>query len=199
VPSDQLNVETLRESDEKALEEIARHVLPEVELMLVRLDPAMADSPEDMLDIMQDVLVDVLRNRERLSEFETSDQVFAYCLRLARNAVIHKRSREYREVTESKRIKHELQRLRNSATDSATEIHDIDVLIRTQLEEAISQLSDDERKLVMAFYFEGQTLTEIAEAQGVSYGIVRARLNRILKRLRRQLLLTGYEHEGEEQ
>jgi RNA polymerase sigma-70 factor (ECF subfamily) len=151
----------------------------------------MARSPEDVWDIMQDVLVDVLRNRERLSELETSAQVLDYCLRLARNAAIHKRSREYREIRETKRILDELQPF--------TKFADIDDLTRIELEEAISQLSDDERKLVMAFYYEDRTVTQIAESLGVSRSTVRVQLNRILKRLRRQLLLPGHEYEVEEQ
>jgi hypothetical protein len=67
VPTDKLDIKKLREADEKALEELARALLPKLERMLVSSYPETAATPEDVSDILEDVLIDVLRNRERIS------------------------------------------------------------------------------------------------------------------------------------
>lgn len=178
-----LDLNKLRESDEKALEEVARYLLPGIERMVARFHPQ-----ADMSDVVQDVFVDILRNRKRLSEFETSEQVVAYCLRLARNAAVHHGRRPRWQVERAEYAEQESE----ISEEFDSESHEIDVSNRVQLEEALSRLSQEEQRLMFAYFFEGQTIAEIADSFGLTSATVRLQLKRTLNRLRYQLLRSGY-------
>lgn len=69
------------------------------------------------------------------------------------------------------------------------------VLIEEQkclLMEAIEQLSEREKQIVMYTYFQGKTSAEVAELMHMSAGNVRVVLNRTLNKLREYFSLKGY-------
>jgi RNA polymerase sigma-70 factor (ECF subfamily) len=62
------------------------------------------------------------------------------------------------------------------------------VLGRTRLEEIDELLTDDQRKTIRLFFFEGYTLEEIAESLGQPIGNVRHHYYRGLERMRKHIL-----------
>lgn len=180
-PTHRLDMEKLRGNDEEALAEIARYLLPIVEKIvsksLTSIDPE---------DIMQDVLVDVWRNRERLATLETPEQVVRYCLRLARNGLVH-RSPESRRVIREQAVEKSWN-VSPKLSDRYTEHHELDTLQRAQIEKALTELSKDEQALVLAYFYEGLTVKEIADSFHISEHTVARRLRRSLAKLRQQFL-----------
>lgn len=57
-------------------------------------------------------------------------------------------------------------------------------LLKHQIEEASRQLSESQARLIRELYWEGYTLTEIAERNSEPVGTVKSRLHQSLKRLR---------------
>ncbi|WP_409344709.1 sigma-70 family RNA polymerase sigma factor [Paenibacillus sp. MBLB4367] len=57
-------------------------------------------------------------------------------------------------------------------------------LLKQQIEEASRQLSDSQARLIRELYWEGYTLSEIAERNREPVGTVKSRLHQSLKRLR---------------
>jgi RNA polymerase sigma-70 factor (ECF subfamily) len=61
------------------------------------------------------------------------------------------------------------------------------MLLKQQIEAAYCFLSESQIKLIRHFYWEGYTLSEIADKYGEPLGTVKSRLHQALKTLRKQL------------
>jgi RNA polymerase sigma factor (sigma-70 family) len=66
-------------------------------------------------------------------------------------------------------------------------------LLKQQIEGAYQYLTDNQVQLVRHFYWEGYTLSEIAERNGEPLGTVKSRLHQALKILRKHLTSDGEE------
>ncbi|WP_077324821.1 RNA polymerase sigma factor [Virgibacillus siamensis] len=64
-------------------------------------------------------------------------------------------------------------------------------LIKMQVEEAKSKLSEEQRRLITMLYWDGYSLTEIAELENQPVGTIKSRLHQSLKRLRYYLGTEG--------
>ncbi len=67
--------------------------------------------------------------------------------------------------------------------------------LHSALETALSTLSETERRIIIAHFYQGQTVAEIAAAEGVSRNVVSTRERKALLRLRhpsRSKMLTAY-------
>ncbi|WP_257351679.1 RNA polymerase sigma factor [Pseudalkalibacillus decolorationis] len=64
-------------------------------------------------------------------------------------------------------------------------------LLNMQLEEAKSNLSEEQRRLITLLYWEGYSLKEIAAMENEPVGTIKSRLHQSLKRLRQNLGTEG--------
>lgn len=64
-------------------------------------------------------------------------------------------------------------------------------LTKMQIEEAKSKLSEEQRRLIALLYWDGYSLTEIAEFENQPVGTIKSRLHQSLKRLRYYLGTEG--------
>lgn len=126
----------------------------------------------DVDDIIQSVLTK-LQTIEGLKNVRDARSPQAYLLSALRNAAIDCSRRSRREV----------------ATDETTKVRAVRINVEHDLavREVLRALTPEERRLVELRFFEGRTLTEIAETMGMSYSAAGTRLFRLLARLRAEL------------
>lgn len=65
--------------------------------------------------------------------------------------------------------------------------------LKQRIEQAYRYLSDSQTSLIQAFYWEGYTLSEIADRNGEPLGTVKSRLHQTLKILRKHMISAGEE------
>ena len=152
------------------MESLLEHAqwVQELAYKLVR-DPSLAD------DIVQETWVAALSER---SEPVHSTRAWL--------AMVVKRLVWQRYRSESRRRSREEFTARSEATASTGEIFER-VSAHKQVVEAVTSLPETYRTVLLRRYFEGETPTEIAKAQGVPISTVKTRLQRGLARLREEL------------
>lgn len=151
-------------------------------------------TPEDIADVVQEAFIDVYQN---CGSFDASKgSVRTWICSVSRHRAIRKwhqlKSRNWQESVEDSG-EAEL------ADSSPVEwIRSIDY--RNCLDEVLRSLSENQRKTLLLYFFEGFELDEIAAALGESRSNVRHYLYRGLARLRRELadsrMLSGYAEFG---
>ena len=172
----QLDSTKLRAGDEIVLSELFNYLSPRIH-QFARLHGA-TDLAAD--EIVSDVFLQLIRDRGRLADLAGKGILTEFCLKVARNAVMHHtRQAEKRSLydlaDEGPRI--EPDQLPADDSPAAQEL-------RQTLEEALARLDQGSRELVTMFYERGLTAQEIGDVLGVSTNAVKVRLHRVLGRLR---------------
>lgn len=162
------------------------------QMVAVRLDPRLQPRV-DPSDIVQDALV--LANK-RLDEFLTHRRVALYpWLRqfaweeLVKRHQFHMANKrnvrlEHRPSYSDDSLRHIAEQFAQSGSGPASLA--IRAEMRERIREALSQLGDADREVLVLRYMEQLTSEESAEVLGCSAGAIRARLLRALQRLRAQ-------------
>lgn len=173
----QLDLQKLAAGDEATLVSLAEYLRPRIRMYI----SAYAQEA-DVLDIIEEVLLMVLRNPERLAALETEDQILNYCLKAARNAVVH-----------SARPKREKSTSELSESESGQSMYDEVMRQETlhALTEAMSKLPDQYREAIF-LSVEGYTHEEISQMLQVPRGTVAVRLYRARKLLADALKAEGF-------
>ena len=166
----------LKEGDEEALAELARY------LRFVTAGMLQHYPETNVGDVVQDVLVEVMKNRERLAEFESTEQLAAYCRRLARNTVVHRARRTRQEVGVPDPEAEDLQADAPEHEDPGS-----DAVALLRLEEVIGGLPDRDRTILELLYFEGKTRSEVARDLGLAVGTVSQLHRSALRKVRKGL------------
>jgi RNA polymerase sigma-70 factor, ECF subfamily len=133
-------------------------------------------NPDLARDVVQDVLLRAWRHPEIVAEDERAAR--AWLFTVTRNLVIDRwRSAAHRNETAS-----DVQALaeRTAAPGDPTSA----VLDRWLIADALRNLSPQHRTVVVAAYYEGRPVAEIARALGVPEGTVKSRLHYGLRSLR---------------
>jgi RNA polymerase sigma-70 factor (ECF subfamily) len=153
------------------LEKIARGVLPAGQT----LDAASAE------DLVQQVLVKLLESPERLDRLDPSLSPEAYLKTAVHNAA---RDLARRKVLALKALKHLVQeRLSCEPMPSSSSERLV------ALAEELEALPEEQRTLLRMRFWEGRSLSEIAQHLGEGYSTVAVRLFRLLKKLKSRLPL----------
>jgi RNA polymerase sigma-70 factor (ECF subfamily) len=134
----------------------------------------------DADEVVSEVFMYLVRDPDRLGELAAKGHLTAYCFTIARNLVVHHARRTHKQTLST--VSAEDLQIEQIAANDLPTLQKMD-----RVEEALSALDDESRKLVMMRYFEGRTTQEIAEALGVSATVVKVRLHRIVQRLRKTL------------
>jgi len=171
-----------------ALEDLIRSIVPHVERQLVRYPV----SDEDRRDLLQTTLLQVVR---RLGSFRGDSSFSTWLFRVTANeALMLMRSQRRHRARLVEGLDLEDLSSLSLARNAASEPNDVKAA-RSQREsfvrEALAELPDDYRDVVVAHYHEDLGLQEIAAKLRVSESAVRSRLHRARSRLRAVLEASG--------
>jgi RNA polymerase sigma-70 factor (ECF subfamily) len=162
-----------------ALNELTRLIRPQVERQLARYPV----SDEDRLDLVQSTLLQVVRT---LGSFRGDSSFTTWLFRVTANeALMLMRSQRRQRARVVEGLDFEelglLPTVRSTVTeDDAASLAEREAHVR----EALGELPDDYRDVVVAHYHEDLGLQEIARKLAVSESAVRSRLHRARVRLR---------------
>lgn len=190
--SDQaLLVARAQTGEDSALEELILRIRPHVQRQLLRYPV----SDEDRRDLLQMTLLRVVR---RLRSFRGESSFSTWLFRVTANEalMLMRRLRRHRARLVEGLDLEDLGRLTPTRPGS-DEGHDASGPRERALSQALAELPDDYRHIVLAHYHDDQGLQQIAEDLRVTESAVRSRLHRARSRLR-ALLASGVdaEHAG---
>ncbi|EYF06828.1 RNA polymerase sigma factor [Chondromyces apiculatus] len=166
-------------SNRGALDELTRLIRPQVERQLARYPV----SEEDRLDLVQSTLLQVVRT---LGSFRGDSSFTTWLFRVTANeALMLMRSQRRQRARVVEGLDFEelgvLPTVRSiTSEDDAASLAEREAHVR----EALGELPEDYRDVVMAHYHEDLGLQEIARKLAVSESAVRSRLHRARVRLR---------------
>jgi RNA polymerase sigma-70 factor, ECF subfamily len=179
-----------KEGDRDSLDELTRVIRPHVERQLARYPV----SDEDRLDLIQSTLLQVVRT---IRSFRGDSSFTTWLFRVTANeALMLMRSQRRQRARIVEGLDFEelglLPTMRTTTTeDDAASTAEREACIR----EALCELPDDYRDVVLAHYHEDLGLQEIAQKLAVSESAVRSRLHRARVRLRAILNATAFGRE----
>ncbi len=130
----------------------------------------------DAEDICQDVFLKAFRAADRYEAEKSAPGTWLYAI--TRNTVID----YYRRIRPTEELPEEL------SDDALPEDGVMQEALLQALAEALEQLPDELTDIVVLHYYDGLPLTEIAEALGMSYGMVKIRHNKALSLLRAAMI-----------
>lgn len=176
--------------ESSALEELIRNIVPHIERQLVRYPV----SDEDRRDLLQTTLLQVVR---RLASFRGDSSFSTWLFRVTANeALMLMRSQRRHRAKLVEGVDLEDLSSLPIARSASSEPNDVQAA-KSQREsfvrEALAELPEDYRDVVVAHYHEDLGLQEIAEKLSVSESAVRSRLHRARTRLRAILEASGLE------
>src|SRR4029079_15454358 len=128
-------------------------------------------------DIAQSVFLDIARKSRDISAPMTQDTSLAVCLYRSTRFAVLSHLRDAR-----RRAEHERQAMEQLITDTSPAA-DWD-RIRPMLDEAMAELSDDDRDAVLLRYFKNHDFRTVGRALGLSDDAAQKRVSRAVERLR---------------
>ena len=174
-----IKLRSLWQSEHKQFEELLQPHLHQLYKLAYRFTGQRADAE----DLVQDV---VLKLYPRLQEIQKIEQLAPWLARvLYRHFVDRVRSKQRSPlhlVDEDESI---LDEHKNEIPNPAENVEA--ALLQNRLQEALNQLNEDQRALMILHDVEGYTLNEIHTMHDVSIGTLKSRLNRARSRLRELL------------
>ena len=165
--------------DKAAFAHLFAHFAPRLKAYLLRL--GLDSGPAE--DVAQEVMVTVWRKAATFDRRQAS--VSTWIFRIARNRRIDLFRRDRRAALDA----HDpaFQPAAEPAPDAASEAAEREAQVRL----AMADLSEDQRQLVRAHFYEDLTHSQIAERTGVPLGTVKSRLRLAFGKLRLKLGAAG--------
>ncbi len=163
-------IQGCRQGDRTAQHELYARTSDRIYRLLLR----MTRNPEDAFDLTQDTYLRVFRNIDR---FDATASITTWVYRIAVNEALQflrRRKRGDRAI-----------RQHGQAAQGASESRAADV--RLDVEQAVAELPELERALVILRYFEGLSYAEMAAALARPPGTIASGLNRARSLLREYL------------
>jgi RNA polymerase sigma factor (sigma-70 family) len=183
----QLDIEGLRSRDENALRDLFDHLLPFLRQRAEWEVRRFGGHAMDADDLAHQALMKVYENLDRfIGDDSTPDQDVLRRLRSISFTILRNMAMDtYRRNSRRYQMECEHFDLERPQVDPVqlgiTEIETAELL-----KEILSELSEEDRKLVELRFIEGRTLAEIAESQSVTKSTLYQRYRRIMEKLRMQ-------------
>ena len=146
--------------------------------------------PDDALDVVQDAFI---KAHKYLDKFEGNSSFYTWLYRIVMNLAID-HLRKHRRV---KPVELDEQRLEDSVGDDELLPRMLgsnpgralmDKEIRARIDEALAELSDNHRAVLVMRELEGMSYEEMAQAMGCSKGTIMSRLFHARKNMQRRLV-----------
>ena len=158
--------------------EAQRHLFEQTSERIYRLLLRMTGSPEDASDLTQETYV---KGLQRLEQFDGRSAIASWFYRIAINEALQFRRRQSVGTL----------KLRALAPAVPTETQRPETDLRLDMEDALAELSPENRALLLLRYQEQLDYRDIAEVLECAEGTVASRLNRARERLR-EILRKSY-------
>ena len=177
-------ISKLKRHNEKALEFVVQEYGGQVKAAVYKNlsgmpeDNLLADgfTPEEIEECMDDVFLDVWNNIDRFDESKGSFR--SWITAIARFRSIDYLRRYSRRCSEEDIADYE----NKLANDNLLEI--LNEEISDSMEKLLSGLSDEDRDIILRYYWDDQCVDEIAEDYGVSSSSIYSRMSRARSRLK---------------
>lgn len=166
-------ISKLKRHNEKALEFVVQEYGGQVKAAVYK---NLLGMPEEIEECMDDVFLDVWNNIDRFDESKGSFR--SWITAIARFRSIDYLRRYSRRCSEEDIADYESK----LANDNLLEILDED--ISDSMEKLLSGLSDEDRDIILRYYWDDQCVDEIAEDYGVSSSSIYSRMSRARSRLK---------------
>ena len=174
-----IKLRALWQSKQKQFEELLQPHLQQLYKLAYRFTGQRADAE----DLVQDV---VLKLYPRLQEIKKIEQLGPWLARvLYRHFVDRVRSKQRSPLHLVDKDESVLDEHKDEMPDPAENVEA--ALLQNRLQDALNQLNEDQRALMILHDVEGYTLNEIHNMFDVSIGTLKSRLNRARSRLRELL------------
>ena len=160
-------ISKLRRHNEKALEFVVREYGGQVKAAVYK---NLSGMPEEIEECMDDVFLDVWNNIDRFDESKGSFR--SWITAIARFRSIDYLRRYSRRCSEENKL----------ANDNLLEI--LNEEISDSMEKLLGGLSDEDRDIILRYYWDDQCVDEIAEDYGVSSSSIYSRMSRARSRLK---------------
>jgi RNA polymerase sigma factor (sigma-70 family) len=177
--NDSYYIESVRKGDVAAFSYLVEHYSG----MVYSISLKILKNEADAEDLSQEVFISAYQS---LGSFKGNSKFSTWLYRITYNmaiSVLRKGSKEF--YTENEIY---LER-KGGELEIGPGFHETEELVGN-LQGAIKQLPDDEQLLVMLFYYDGQTVDDIARITTLSVSNVKVKLHRIRKRLKELLSLS---------
>lgn len=165
-------------TDDSTLTNLLRELMPE----LLRYFGRRVATPEEAADCLGDTLVVLWRRRESLPVDHESARQYAYGV--AANVLRQSHRGRARQLVLSEKVR---------ALYVSPKVFDGDSAVDAELWEALRELREIDRELILLVAWEGFGVAEAGSILGLSDQASRARYSRARKRLRRSLTTSGEE------
>jgi len=166
----------VKKEDEKILAQLYAEVYPKVEQMLLKN----GGKTDDAKDIFQEAFVVLIENL-RENKFKGDSKVSTYLFSISK----------YKWYNLNKKNKNvSLDLMKESKNWEASEEiieSSYDEKTLTKLKVAMSELSEECRKLLVENYYLNKDMKELAEAMDYSYAFIRVKKNRCMNTLKKKL------------
>lgn len=171
--SDIYYVQRIQEGDTSCFACLIDRYSQQVHTLIARV----VTSREDAEELTQDVFLKVYRN---LASFQGKSSFSTWLYRIAYNTAIseaRKKKQEFLAIDETQieNVSEEEIESRLGHTDHSEQI--------ALLEKALTQLSPDDRFIILLFYMESKSIEEVSAITGLTESNVKTKLHRIRKRL----------------
>jgi RNA polymerase sigma-70 factor, ECF subfamily len=143
----------------------------------------MLGSAADADDVLQESFLQAFR---KLSSFRESSSFYTWIYRIAINAAINLRRRERRSVNLSDNAQFHDQLVTDPDSGPARRMEQSEEV--RELQEALNQLSDEHRNILVLREIEGMSYEDISQILDMPIGTVRSRLHRARLQLRDSLI-----------
>ncbi|MFQ3611405.1 MAG: sigma-70 family RNA polymerase sigma factor [Fimbriimonadales bacterium] len=182
--SDEILIERFREGDDSAFDTLVRRYEAKVYQYAYRL----ANNPDDAADVVAEAF---LRMYNALKRFRGEAQLSTWLYRIVSNVYFDFRKREARHQhlpleVPSEEDDEPMERPIPSERDDPSE-YVLEQERHRVLMEAISQLPEYQRAIVILFHVEDRPYEEIAQITGLPLGTIKSRLNRARNALKELL------------
>lgn len=166
-------ISKLRRHNEKALEFVVQEYGGQVKAAVYR---NLSGMPEEIEECMDDVFLDVWNNIDRFDESKGSFRSWI-------TAIARFRSIDYLRRYSRRRSEEDISEYENKlANDNMLEIINED--ISDSMEKLLGGLSDEDRDIILRYYWDDENVEKIADDYGVSSSSIYSRMSRARRRLK---------------
>lgn len=155
-------------------------------LVLYRTALLILGNKEDAEDVLQDTFVSIYKNAKTLSDFEKLSPWIFSILKNTSYTRYKKRKREFPDEF-----------VLDKSENSPTYLGEDDFTEKSEIQDALMTLKEKEREVLVLYYYNDFSIEEIASICKTFQGTVKSRLYRARKNLKKELLKTQEEYEGE--
>lgn len=161
-------------------EEAFRLVYDETQAYVYSRAKCIFSDEQDVADLVQEVYVAVYKN---IATLETPESIFAWLRTITfyqSTKLLKKKGKDILLTEENQFLFDELVGKEKSAEECSIEEQDVKII-----KDCINKLSDDQKLVIFAFYYDEMKVEEIASLLGISEGTVKSRLFLARKNLKR--------------